>query len=98
MLIGSPSWPRTRSEEHTSELQSHRDLHSFPTRRSSDLLALAAGVVVGHDQPAATVEKHAVANAHWLPFMAANWARILRASGRSSMSGTSPITAFVYLM
>src|SRR5947207_816540 len=29
---------RPRSEEHTSELQSHRDLHSFPTRRSSDLL------------------------------------------------------------
>src|SRR5260221_521094 len=28
---------RLRSEEHTSELQSHRDLHSFPTRRSSDL-------------------------------------------------------------
>src|ERR1044072_214799 len=28
---------RQRSEEHTSELQSHRDLHSFPTRRSSDL-------------------------------------------------------------
>src|SRR5476649_1583510 len=27
-----------RSEEHTSELQSHSDLHSFPTRRSSDLL------------------------------------------------------------
>src|SRR5476649_583 len=27
----------TRSEEHTSELQSHSDLHSFPTRRSSDL-------------------------------------------------------------
>src|SRR5476649_990368 len=26
-----------RSEERTSELQSHRDLHSFPTRRSSDL-------------------------------------------------------------
>src|SRR5882672_11038511 len=26
-----------RSEEHTSELQSHRDLHSFPTRRSSVL-------------------------------------------------------------
>src|ERR1044072_1435966 len=33
-----------RSEEHTSELQSHRDLHSFPTRRSSDLrLGDAAG-------------------------------------------------------
>src|SRR6476646_7791723 len=30
-------WPTCRSEEHTSELQSHRDLHSFPTRRSSDL-------------------------------------------------------------
>src|SRR5882672_2659806 len=29
-----------RSEEHTSELQSHRDLHSFPTRRSSDLSRL----------------------------------------------------------
>src|ERR1035437_4958009 len=27
----------SRSEEHTSELQSRRDLHSFPTRRSSDL-------------------------------------------------------------
>src|SRR5438034_179669 len=30
---------RGRSEEHTSELQSHSDLHSFPTRRSSDLSA-----------------------------------------------------------
>src|SRR5579875_3762960 len=29
--------PFFRSEEHTSELQSHSDLHSFPTRRSSDL-------------------------------------------------------------
>src|ERR1035437_430019 len=27
-----------RSEEHTSELQSRRDLHSFPTRRSSGLV------------------------------------------------------------
>src|SRR5215211_4103890 len=35
-----PAWIERgrRSEEHTSELQSHRDLHSFPTRRSSDLL------------------------------------------------------------
>src|ERR671927_343811 len=32
-----------RSEEHTSELQSHRDLHSFPTRRSSDLGPESAG-------------------------------------------------------
>src|SRR5476649_485633 len=31
-----------RSEEHTSELQSHRDLHSIPTRRSSDLHPLGA--------------------------------------------------------
>src|SRR5882672_5176612 len=31
------SRPPSRSEEHTSELQSHSDLHSFPTRRSSDL-------------------------------------------------------------
>src|SRR5476649_1102061 len=30
---------RVRSEEHTSELQSHSDLHSFPTRRSSDLFS-----------------------------------------------------------
>src|ERR1044072_539804 len=29
----------SRSEEHTSELQSHRDLRSFPTRRSSDLFS-----------------------------------------------------------
>src|SRR5882672_10919921 len=35
------SFARNRSEEHTSELQSHRDLHSFPTRRSSDLCRLA---------------------------------------------------------
>src|SRR5476649_914447 len=34
----STSSARSRSEEHTSELQSHRDLHSFPTRRSSDLI------------------------------------------------------------
>src|SRR5476649_1876965 len=37
---GEPDRPHlVRSEEHTSELQSHRDLHSFPTRRSSDLAA-----------------------------------------------------------
>src|SRR5215218_52360 len=32
-----------RSEEHTSELQSHSDLHSFPTRRSSDLRGSGSG-------------------------------------------------------
>src|SRR5882672_1830806 len=39
----TPPWRASmRSEEHTSELQSHRDLHSFPTRRSSDLDARTA--------------------------------------------------------
>src|SRR5579875_2088171 len=45
-----------RSEEHTSELQSHRDLHSFPTRRSSDLThhdyAALRGMVDGSHTPA----------------------------------------------
>src|SRR5215211_1864199 len=36
---GAQAGRGARSEEHTSELQSHRDLHSFPTRRSSDLAA-----------------------------------------------------------
>src|SRR5918997_139354 len=36
-LRGADGGSTGRSEEHTSELQSHRDLHSFPTRRSSDL-------------------------------------------------------------
>src|SRR4030095_13849833 len=40
---GSPP-RRIRSEEHTSELQSHRDLHSFPTRRSSDLSITIVGL------------------------------------------------------
>ena len=40
--VGGATLKKERSEEHTSELQSrvdgdHRDLHSFPTRRSSDL-------------------------------------------------------------
>src|SRR5476649_2699822 len=42
-----------RSEEHTSELQSHRDLHSFPTRRSSDL-------VRGDFDEAATLHRQSV--------------------------------------
>src|ERR1035437_9661006 len=32
-----------RSEEHTSELQSRQYLHSFPTRRSSDLGCFSEG-------------------------------------------------------
>src|SRR6476646_10847432 len=49
--LGPHDWYRPRaladgrSEEHTSELQSHRDLHSFPTRRSSDLDPPAPGYV-----------------------------------------------------
>src|SRR5882672_9244531 len=39
--IRPPDEAVERSEEHTSELQSHRDLHSFPTRRSSDLESAA---------------------------------------------------------
>src|SRR5476649_1057227 len=39
-----------RSEEHTSELQSHRDLHSFPTRRSSDLEHAQTPSQNGHEQ------------------------------------------------
>src|ERR1044072_3621079 len=38
----SPIRTSSRSEEHTPELQSHRDLHSFPTRRSSDLPSACA--------------------------------------------------------
>src|SRR5438034_883413 len=40
-----------RSEEHTSELQSHSDLPSFPTRRSSDLAEEPRPVVL-RDGPA----------------------------------------------
>src|SRR5882672_1483375 len=42
---------RWRSEEHTSELQSHSDLHSFPTRRSSDLKQLCRNRPVEEDGP-----------------------------------------------
>src|SRR5215211_817 len=38
-----------RSEEHTSELQSHSDLHSFPTRRSSDLQERDADLFFGRE-------------------------------------------------
>src|SRR5579875_3732347 len=40
-ILNVPKQAYQRSEEHTSELQSHRDLHSFPTRRSSDLLPIS---------------------------------------------------------
>src|SRR5476649_687436 len=57
----------SRSEEHTSELQSHSDLHSFPTRRSSDLPQLhrpgaerrrhACVWRTGNSRPASVAEK-----------------------------------------
>src|SRR5579862_7516743 len=46
-----------RSQEHTSELQSQfhlvcrRDLHSFPTRRSSDLILVTFAFAVGASVP-----------------------------------------------
>src|ERR1035437_3431241 len=43
-----------RSEEHTSELQSRQYLHSFPTRRSSDLFNFVM-THSGHEAPA---ERH----------------------------------------
>src|SRR5882672_8448043 len=42
--------PAPRSEEHTSELQSHSDLHSFPTRRSSDLCPTCGNVDQQHSR------------------------------------------------
>src|SRR5688572_24895514 len=38
MLSKNVAQLEVRSEEHTSELQSQSNLHSFPTRRSSDLI------------------------------------------------------------
>src|SRR5215218_9666114 len=46
-----------RSEEHTSELQSHRDLHSFPTRRSSDLAGRTSTACVAEHEPLANCRK-----------------------------------------
>src|ERR1044072_2459409 len=43
-----------RSEEQTSELQSHRDLHSFPTRRSSDLWSSSRRSATAGAAPSAT--------------------------------------------
>src|SRR4030095_8052496 len=44
-----------RSEEHTAELQSHRDLHSSPTRRSSDLNGLTVILSVDRSTPTVAV-------------------------------------------
>src|SRR5882672_10471723 len=56
---------KSRSEEHTSELQSHSDLHSFPTRRSSDLaLHHPAREVRGHRGRMPLVYSHGVELEH----------------------------------
>src|ERR1044072_9133861 len=49
-----------RSEEHTSELQSHRDLHSCPTRRSSDLSAEAARGIFDKEIDGFSIDSRAV--------------------------------------
>src|SRR5476649_2134925 len=46
--VGPGTTVNGRSEEHTSELQSHSDLHSFPTRRSSDLCVSRHGISCRH--------------------------------------------------
>src|SRR5579859_5983016 len=66
----SISYHALRSEEHTSELQSQSNLHSFPTRRSSDLMPQDHGRSVGH-APHATAqpayERHASSDEYILP-------------------------------
>src|SRR5476649_494637 len=52
-----------RSEEHTSELQSHRDLHSFPTRRSSDLDTGTDACHLRHRRPKAAFVWRSVSEA-----------------------------------
>src|SRR5476649_892564 len=53
-----------RSEEHTSELQSHSDLHSFPTRRSSDLCVRRQhGLGHSHRLRRANIVRHALRGA-----------------------------------
>src|ERR1044072_8243031 len=71
-----------RSAEHTAGLQSHRDLHSFPTRRSSDLDVRHRGPDVSaarcgrdfchggstHSRPHARTNRGEIGRAHgWTP-------------------------------
>src|ERR1044072_5259551 len=81
--VSAASGGRRRSEEHTSGLHSHRDLPSFPTRRSSDLglhdteEAFARGRIVarralqGLDEPSERGKRRAqeIGRAHvWTAF------------------------------
>src|SRR5476649_2341455 len=62
---GPASTRRRRSEEHTSELQSHRDLHSFPTRCSSDLRRLPVYCLPGASRRSVTCRSRAQAPLSW---------------------------------
>src|SRR5215218_9191135 len=63
MHVGDLGWIPAllfaRSEEHTSELQSHSDLHSFPTRRSSDIGAVMLEACLRHDALSGNPPAHA---------------------------------------
>src|SRR5215211_7347998 len=65
-----------RSEEHTSELQSHRDLHSFPTRRSPDREAVLLGA-----------ERHDPERIVAVPVLEERRARTLRLDHRLELGG-----------
>src|SRR5947207_3344404 len=54
-----PPKPAARSEEHTSELQSHSDLHSFPTR-ALPIYAIPTNGVPRDAVPADRIPRHAV--------------------------------------
>src|SRR5215211_3330209 len=67
VITGAPAI-FSRSEEHTSELQSHRDLHSFPTRRSSDLAhEVGPHVLEGIREMNLLGDAHAVVSDHRSP-------------------------------
>src|SRR5438034_275181 len=65
--MAAPWKCRSRSEEHTSELQSHSDLFSFPTRRSSDLVRFLESIDVSV-VPFVTVEVRRAGNELVLAF------------------------------
>src|SRR5260221_251267 len=92
-----------RSEEHTSELQSHRDLHSFPTRRSSDLASTdMAAAPIKASQPLASTLRNGSHAGCWAiccqsePWQPVHFVSV--SSGRSGSTvtvpgGTSPQSA-----
>src|SRR4030095_4437553 len=73
-----------RSEEHTSELQSHRDLHSFPTRRSSDLTAS----YFAKSRPCSRITETTGISSRGLQRLRRNWSSRDRKSTRLNSSPT----------